>query len=240
MNLSDITFCIKTIHRPESCARLVRSILKHCPEPPKIHVVDDGKPEYRFKTRFPDAAELCDRVIETDYDIGLSAGRNLLLDTVKTPKVIFTDDDHEVTVKTRLPELVRKLNRHHDIDLLAAMSGDREGPRMMRSNGHTLRIFPGAYHWDEGIGWCHYVGNCFVAYTDILQGIRWDESLKMEEHWDFFWRAKVAGLCCGVATDHVFAHNHVDPPEYVRHRPGYARAAMDKHGIKRVKYGRKQ
>ena len=38
----DITFCIKTIHRPWSCHRLVESLRKHFVDP-KIVVVDDGR-----------------------------------------------------------------------------------------------------------------------------------------------------------------------------------------------------
>ena len=76
--------------------------------------------------------------------------------------------------------------------------------------------------------------NCFVAYRDVLQAIRWDEELKVDEHWDFFWRAKVAGIKVGVAMDHVFPHIHVDPPAYKRHRPKFLQAALLKHGLKKV------
>ena len=107
---------------------------------PAIHVLDDGKPELRFSTNCPTEAAMVDQLIETDYDIGLSAGRNRLLDAGDTPIVVFTDDDHLVTKQTQLPELVAKLNKHHDIDLLAALSNDEERPRLLRSNGRRLRI----------------------------------------------------------------------------------------------------
>ena len=39
-----VTFCIKTIHRPQCCAALVRSIHRHYGEDrPLIHVLDDGQ-----------------------------------------------------------------------------------------------------------------------------------------------------------------------------------------------------
>ena len=72
-----VTFCIKTIHRPQCCATLVRSIYEHCGDDrPLIYVLDDGKPELRFSQVCPDEAALVDRLIETEFDIGLSAGRN--------------------------------------------------------------------------------------------------------------------------------------------------------------------
>ena len=72
-----VTFCIKTIHRPHCCATLVRSIFEQCGDKrPLIHVLDDGRPDLRFSKCCPEEAELVDRLVETEYDIGLSAGRN--------------------------------------------------------------------------------------------------------------------------------------------------------------------
>ena len=55
-----VTFCIKTIHRPQCCAALVRSIHRHHDDPPLIHVLDDGQPELRFSTNCPDEAAMVD------------------------------------------------------------------------------------------------------------------------------------------------------------------------------------
>lgn len=116
-----VTFCVKTIHRPQCRAALVRSIYEHCGDQrPLIHVLDDGQPELRFSKRCPEESAMVDRLIETEYDIGLSAGRNRLLDSGTTPIVVLTDDDHQVTERTQLPLLVQKLVRSPDLDLLAA------------------------------------------------------------------------------------------------------------------------
>jgi hypothetical protein len=237
---STTTFCIKTIHRPNCCAALIRSIYEHCGnDRPLIHVLDDGRPDLRFSSVCPDGAALADKVIETEYDIGLSAGRNRLLESTSTPMVIFTDDDHFVGPQTQLAELVRKL-QSSQLDLLAGLSKKpnrqhADGtPRLLKSGGGELRIPLGQYRRVGDIAECAFVSNCFVAYRDILQAIRWDEDLKVEEHWDFFWRAKIAGVKVGVALDHVFPHVHVDPPGYVRRRPQYLKAALQKHRLERV------
>ena len=114
-----VTFCIKTIHRPHCCATLVRSIYEYCGDDrPLIYVLDDGKPELRFSQVCPDEAAMVDRLIETEYDIGLSAGRNRLVEAAQTPMVIFADDDHVVGPQTRLNDLVRKFESSR-LDLLA-------------------------------------------------------------------------------------------------------------------------
>jgi hypothetical protein len=84
------------------------------------------------------------------------------------------------------------------IDLLAALSSEQERPMLLRVDGKSLRI-PGGHDKTRGsLRWCHYVGNCFLGYRDILQAIRWDESLKVEEHGDFNLRCKIA-LCQNLA-----------------------------------------
>ncbi len=232
---NDITFCIKTIHRPQCCAALVRSIYEYCGDDrPLIHVLDDGKPELRFSTCCHAEAAMVDRLIETKFDIGLSAGRNRLLDAGDSPVGVFTDDDHLVTEETRLLVLAAKLNKHADVDLLAALSNDVEKPKLMRVDGKTLRIPHGDYQRRDSIRRCHYVCNCFVSYRDILQAIRWDEALKVEEHWDFFWRAKIAGMKVACDLEHSFRHEHVDPPGYKRRRPECWQAGLRKHGLDKV------
>ena len=235
-----VTFCIKTIHRPHCCATLVRSIHEYCGDDrPLIYVLDDGKPELRFSLTCPDEAAMVDRLIETEYDIGLSAGRNRLVEAAQTRMVIFSDDDHVVGPQTRLIDLVRKFESSR-LDLLATLSKQPHrpnpdgSPRLLNSSGGVLHIPRGEYRRIGDIAECAFVCNCFVAHRDILQAIRWDEDLKVDEHWDFFWRAKIAGVRIGVAMDHVFPHIHVDPPAYTRHRPRFLRAALRKHGLRKV------
>jgi GT2 family glycosyltransferase len=232
-----VAFCIKTIHRPHSCAALIRSIYDHCgPNRPVIHVLDDGLPDLRFSRACPAEAAMVDQLLETEYDIGLSAGRNRLLDHADSPLVIFTDDDHLLIPETNLELLVRKLERNGNLDLLAGKSNQREGPRLITARNGVVRIRAGAYAREGSLARCTFTGNCFVAYRDALKAVRWDEQLKMEEHWDFFWRAKQAGLRVAVEVTHMFRHNHVDPVGYVRHRPEFRRMACEKYGVRRVQW----
>ncbi len=69
--IQDITFCIKTIHRPWACHRLVQSLRKEFVEP-KIVVVDDGLPEYWFSRKYPETAKHC-KVIDLSSTMWVSA-----------------------------------------------------------------------------------------------------------------------------------------------------------------------
>ncbi len=117
-------------------------------------------------------------------------------------------------------------------DWFAAVKVAMRGLRDHLPEGTPLIL--GGYRRIGDIAECAFVCNCFVANRDILQAIRWDEDLKVDEHWDFFWRAKIAGVRVGVAMDHVFPHIHVDPPTYKQHRPVFLRSALRKHGLRKV------
>jgi len=91
---------------------------------------------------------------QASRDIGLSAGRNRLLDVGDTPIVVFADDDHLITDQTRLPDLMQKLNARHDLDLLAALSNHQERPKLMKADGKRLRIPHGHYRRQGSIRWC--------------------------------------------------------------------------------------
>ena len=64
ISTADITFCIKTIHRPWSCHRLVQSLREQIADP-TIVVVDDGRPELRFSEKYPETAKHCTCLLYT-------------------------------------------------------------------------------------------------------------------------------------------------------------------------------
>ena len=138
--LADITFCIKTIHRPRSCNRLIKSIRQYV-NTAKIHVLDDGKPELRFSVEHPEAAASIDSLIEADeFDIGISAGRNRLHESVTTPHFILLDDDHVFTEATRVNDMFARFRQLEDrLDLLAF--GDTSVPRCFSMHEPTRTMY---------------------------------------------------------------------------------------------------
>jgi len=66
------TILFQTFKRPEACARLLESIIKHYPE------------------YYPDFVIVND---DSEHDRGISWGRNFLVSQAQTPYVLIIDDD---------------------------------------------------------------------------------------------------------------------------------------------------
>lgn len=236
--MSQATIIIKTIHRPWACARLIQSVRRHAPGFP-IHVLDDGRPDYRLSDRQPDAAAMVDRLIETEFDIGLSAGRNRLLETVQTPYVFLCDDDHVFTKQTRFPDLVAAIaDPATAADLIGmTQTGTRRQHRCFDRRGTVLRICRQFHDDHHDLKFCDLVPNTFIARTDALRAVGWDERLKVFEHWEFFYRASLSKqLRVAISENHRIAHRHERNRRYtrLRNRRGYLRLGLRKHGLKKL------
>lgn len=239
LKFDNVTFCVKTIHRPWACHRLVRSLLKHF-DAPLIVVVDDGLPKYRFSQRYPRTAKLC-RVIDFDqYDVGVGAGRNIAIDEAKTEFIFLLDDDHVVTEDMHLDRLYQRFHEHN-LDILAVRQGKGGLPMMLTplQNGKRLWMHRGERKRVGNVCWCDMVSNAFLAKRETIANLRWDESLKTYEHWEFFYRAShLHKLQIAVATDCSVIHAHVVTKTYsdLRHRPRFRTQGLRKHGFHSLRY----
>ncbi len=79
----------------------MRSIRRFCPEL-RILVGDDG-----FKPSLRDDVEY----LRLPLDIGLSAGRNAMLQQVTTPYFLLLEDDFEFSRRTKIERLVALVDR---------------------------------------------------------------------------------------------------------------------------------
>ena len=105
MNVEDnVTIVIKTFQRPYCLQSLVRSIRKFY-QRIRIVVTDDSREQ--LSPVFPEISEY----YHMPYGSGLSAGRNLALEKVKTRYFLLADDDHVFTRKTSLEKLSTTLEQ---------------------------------------------------------------------------------------------------------------------------------
>lgn len=87
----DITVAVATCGRPEDLARCLRALAEQTQPPAAVLVVDQApSPESRAAV---DTAQLANATYLEQPRLGLSASRNLALDTASTPVLAVTDDD---------------------------------------------------------------------------------------------------------------------------------------------------
>jgi len=183
--MQDLTFIIHTFKRPECLNRLKESIKRSYPDV-EILVYDDS-----------------------DYDKGLSWGRNYLVSQVKTPYYLLLDDDFVFTPETRV-QLLLDMMGHYDI-----VGG------ALREDGN-IRHYEGRYELKEGhlkyipstTEPLDFVFNFFMAKKEVTG---WDERLKMAEHTAFFlsnkgrWKIGYEPRC-------IVEHHPIKTRDYLEYR----------------------
>lgn len=219
----DITLIVKTINRPESLKLLYQSIRKKYSNV-KIIVVDDGNVSIN-KNNF-DANV---KYIKTEFDIGISAGRNLALSHVETPYFVLLDDDFVFTEDTNL-EIMLGLIKVNNFDIIGGKVNGTlpfKGHFKIEGNGKGIRAVP--MELSKSIQKTDFCSNFFIAKTAIRDSVSWTEELKIREHWDFFYKAWKRGINVGISNKFgVRDTNAIPSADYknLRMRQDYARLAI--------------
>ncbi len=240
--MNDVTIAIKTFERPQSLENLLVSIRRFYPSIP-IMIADDS--------RKPSAHDMASRFSNLEYiplcfDVGLSTGRNALLSRIRTKYFVLCDDDFIFDERTQL-ENFQKILQETDIELVGGFFHDitetgefakthlYAGDLVLDSsrNLHMVVLNPNGRFIR-----CDIVPNFFMADTEAVRRKTggWDPRLKVEEHTDFFWRAKQAGLKVAftpyVSVNHTVARD--DNYLFYRHirKDKYHRLFFKKFGLK--------
>ncbi len=237
--IQELTYCIKTIHRPWSCHRLVESLRQHITDP-KIIVVDDGLPELRFSEKYPDTARGCTVINLEQHDVGVGVERNAAVDAERTEWMFLLDDDHVVTPNLQLDQLCERFAKL-EIDILGVRQGSGGRPTMLSPlmNGKRVWMHRGETKRNGFTAWCDMSSNAFLARAETIRNLRWDEAIKTYEHWEFFYRAsRIEGLRVAVATDCFIRHEHVGTATYraLRTRSKFRAMGLRKHGLHSMRY----
>lgn len=187
------------------------------------------------------------RFLQMPFNSGLSKGLNLALAEIETPFMVRLDDDELLTRRVGLAKELRFLQDHPEVDLVRIPCIDackslsvKKSPKVysrfdMREAPIPLRISHGTKIDD-----CHIVlgkvPNIFLARTESIRRIGWDNNIRMIDHHDFFYRA--AGILVSVLSlDSVVFHNHnFFSPHYNRYRSDWK---GDAAYLRRVRYNRR-
>ena len=207
----NVTVIFKSFERQKMAKRLYENLQEYYPGISVI-IADDSSTPLELQG---DSLE----IIQLPFNSGLSYGLNCAIEKVKTPYVMRMDDDELLTLKTCLGDQVHFLEKHPEIDLVGfctltairCKNPDEEVSKFtsfsMRGAPKPLRI-PHMTQIDGNHFVMGKVPNLYVARTDKVRSVGWDENLRMLDHQDFFWRAAgnlVSVIALGTAVFHY--HN---------------------------------
>lgn len=218
----NITFIFKSFERQKMAKRLYKNIQKYYPGV-KVIIADDSKNSLKLA-----GSNL--EIIQLPFNSGLSFGLNRALEKVTTPFVMRMDDDELLTLCTSVGEQLNFLFEHPEADLVGfgVISPPKCTPthlnavlyykQTMSRAPKTLRI-PHMTHIDKNHIVLGKVTNVFLARTDKVKEIGWDDNIRMIDHNEFFMRA-AGNLVSVLSTDTAVFHYH-NP--YASHYQKYRR-----------------
>jgi len=235
-DMSKVTAVIKTFIRDEALFYCIKTLKTSYPS---IHIIvaDDGycTPEKGEKLK----AMGVDKYIELPWERGLSAGRNRLIEAVETPYILLCDDDFSFSPECHLERL---LELTEVVDIAGGLvynlrnwvfcdngaGWDITGGNFVTRNGKlSIDGKRGSTFWHKGIRYekADFVLNFFIAKTEVLRKVMWDERLKFSvEHIDFCLRAKDLGVTSGRCLDSYVLHKVVEDafdPRYLQIKKNY-------------------
>ena len=203
---NNVTAIIKTFNRRDLADKLVRSIRKYYPDL-SIIVADDSTIE---------SGPMQDCVYyRLPQDVGLSRGRNFLVNKVETRYTLLLDDDFEFSDSTKLGKLQDALD--DGFDLAAGRVNGKDHCGLLELNKGVLKYVHGNRGLLHNRPVYDITWNFFMARTEFLRALPRDESLKLCEHTDWFLSAK-GKLRCTSLPDVNVLHSRSRPESYRSYR----------------------
>ena len=184
-SVDDLTVIAKTFERPRNARRMVST----------LRTVFDGVIVIADDSSSPlESHDPTVRVVTLPFDSGVAKGRNAALAQVTTEFVMSVDDDFVFTPDLDLARVVDFLRRHPEVDVVGGRvvnlplfhATDYSRAPLFAYRGEPVRP---AGTLIDGLPVLHKVPQFFVARTDRLRLVQWDDNLKRVDHNDFFTRA---------------------------------------------------
>ena len=228
--MARVQVVIPTRNRPSLLAEAVASALAQGPEVDRVFVVNDGEPIPEFV--LPSDPRV--RVIPNLGSGGAPGARNTGLAEVRTPWVVFLDDDDQLD-ETWVNTLLTAAERHGDQDVVLLASGFR----IRGADGSLRERRPSVGHMDTAnLLVANTVGPtsfslCRVEAVKAIGGF--DEGLAAAQDWDLWIRLSERGTLIGIpeilGTYRIHAGEQISAScvtvRYVRHLPFYRK--RDRH-----------
>jgi len=200
------TIITHTFKRPEAIKALTESIATYYPAYiPDYFLVND----------------------DTDKDNGVSWGRNFLISQAQTEFVLCIDDDFIFTENTNIEKLEYLMDTT-DYDIIGFECGsDYLGSFVI--DGTTVH----QVSQKNQQGNYDYIPQIFIARREVLVKHPWDPTLKIGEHFPFFFE-HLGKIKVGYTNEVSILHKHINPGNYKEYRKrgwDYGKEYMRRKGI---------
>lgn len=242
MQLEEITFCVKTFNRYSTLWRCLWSLQNFAPQCPVIVCDDSTEPQ-----EYPKNIQNRIQIIRPEPDVGVSVGRNLMVENVKTKYAFILDDDHAISKGTNFGAAVKSIPKDWETGIIAfPLFHHKKG--YAGASRFTVKKTPSGKIVDIVATLENPVDiavNNFVAPTGLLLENPWPPELKVGEHfvwfWDLFEKGQVKIYC--MPRRHSWYHMIGDPArEHIsykryRSRPTHEKVrAFSKRKIHSIKW----
>ena len=217
----NVTFIFKSFERKDMAIGLYHNIQKFYPGV-RVIIVDDSRIPLEYAAPFL-------QVIHLPFNSGLSRGISAALKEVRTPYVMRMDDDELLTRRTNLGRQLLFLAKHTDVDIvtfgfITVMNHHPEkavwptyykttmadAPKKLKIR-HMTRLDDNHVVLGKG-------PNIFLARTDSVRRVGYDENIRMIDHHDFFRRAAGEVVTVGAIDSFVFHRHNPFDKEYQKYR----------------------
>jgi hypothetical protein len=210
-DLSDCTALIRSFERPQCVARLVESIRVLYPDLAIVVGDDSLEPQPRSDVEW----------LSVGVDVGVSRGRNALLEEVRTPYFLMLDDDYVFNQHSRI-ELLMDVVRPAKADIVTGLTREPNGKwsRLINFSLKNTSMTAVIIQAKPPTTFCDACSQFFVANTEAVRGAGgWDDEVRgASEHPIFYVRMKQAGLKVACVSDVWCDHRPERPPEYLQYR----------------------
>lgn len=234
-----LTIGIKTFCRPHTLNESLHAIITQNIINYPIIIVDDSINKYKVQNlyvvnKYKRKYSYDINLIFLPFDSGLSKGRNVIVNNCKTKYLMIIDDSRTFTDKLDVTNMIRFLEANPQYHLLSGILESRKG-----INSHFSGLFNSINENQDGLVRIHAgpikkiestilsniyetnIGlNVFIARTECLKNVKWDDRLKVGEHKLFFYEWYKYGYKCVICFECKFdlVNFRKYPDNFVKYR----------------------
>ena len=211
-----LTIGIKTFCRPHTLNENLDILFSKNNKYYPIIIADDSLPKYKLQNleiikKYKTKTSI--EVIDLPFDSGLSKGRNAIVSKCNTKYIMILDDSRTFTSELNICNMIKFLeetNYHLFCGVINSRGGNNRRycalfdsikiinniinikTKSVRKIKSTL--FNNIYETNIGV-------NVFIAKTECLKNVKWNDELKIGEHEIFFYDFYKFGYKCVISDD---------------------------------------